>query len=261
MGDSVAARNVATDALDVVVREIVDDVHPELVVLFGSRAWGTPHDYSDYDLMLVLGDDVPIEPTCKAAYVVARRHGLSVDILAQSATEYARHQHDPGLLSYMVARQGRVLFTTGAIPQRSASPRRLREGPPREGVNMWIARAEADLRGAEAILGAAQPAWDGVCFHAHACIEKLLKALIAAQGSFPPRTHELLDLLKHQVPEIRDDASIIVACDVLMALWPRSRYPHLLEPRPEEARQALDAARDLRRRLLPRLDAPKADAG
>jgi HEPN domain-containing protein len=82
-------------------------------------------------------------------------------------------------------------------------------------------------------------------------VEKLLKALIVRTGTFPPRTHDLGDLLETQPPVIRDDPHVASACALLTALWPRSRYPELPEPTPGEARQAIAAARAVRLTLAP----------
>ena len=63
---------------------------------------------------------------------------------------------------------------------------------------MWVRRAESDLRIAELALAAEEPVWDAMCFHSHACAEKMIKALIVSGGWFPPRTHDLAGLIEAQ---------------------------------------------------------------
>src|SRR5215210_321585 len=41
-----------------VVRRLVDNLHPERIYLFGSRARGDGHQDSDYDLMVLVGYEV-----------------------------------------------------------------------------------------------------------------------------------------------------------------------------------------------------------
>ena len=41
-------------ALQRLVQVVLEYARPELILLFGSRAWGTPRDDSHYDLMLVV---------------------------------------------------------------------------------------------------------------------------------------------------------------------------------------------------------------
>jgi HEPN domain-containing protein/predicted nucleotidyltransferase len=243
------------EALEAIVRRILERVYPELILLFGSRAAGTAREDSDYDLMLVMRDATGIEAVRRAASDALRAIGLSADVLAMSASEYARMQHDPGLLAYHVARAGRVLYSSGSVPQRTPRPDRVHEELPQEGLALWTRRADADLRIAEHSLASTDPAWDAICFHSHACVEKLLKALIVKSGAFPPRTHELRELLALQAPRLRNALGVAGACALLMDIWPRARYPDAPEPTPDEARAAIGAARTVHRVVRPVLPA------
>lgn len=64
-----------------------------------------------------------------------------------------------------------------------------------ETVDEWIRKADGDYRVAvresEVADGAAH---DAVCFHAHQCIEKLMKAALLMYNADPPRTHNLMHL-------------------------------------------------------------------
>src|SRR5205814_1352426 len=100
---------------------------------------------------------------------------------------------------------------------------------------------------------APEPVLDATCFHSHACVEKLLKALIVRAGTFPPRTHALDELLALQPAAVRADVEIAAACTLLNTLLPKARYPESPEPSPDEARRAITAAREVRQRLKPRL--------
>ncbi len=237
-------------AHETIVRCVLDCVQPELILLFGSRAWGTARNDSDYDLMLVVRSDGGLELRSAVHQALAAR-SIGADVITISTDEYARQQHDPGLLAYQVAREGQVLYTTGVVPQHTLRSARVGEEPPREGLALWIRRAESDMRIAEHEMASTDPVWDAICFHAHACIEKLLKALIVRTGTFPPRTHELGDLLDALPPIIRDAPGIANDCALLMAVWPKSRYPELPEPTPDEAARAIAAARNVRLILLP----------
>jgi len=102
-------------------------------------------------------------------------------------------------------------------------------------------------------LATATPAWTGVCFHAHACIEKLLKALIVNGGTYPPHTHNLMEVMSRLPGSIRDDPELIAIATRLNEVYPKSRYwPHPL-PTPEEGRDAYDASRRGRELLLQHL--------
>jgi len=242
-----------TDArLDEMVGAIVDQIRPELILLFGSRARGDAREDSDYDLMIVVRDQAAVESSRRTAYAALRESKLTAEILARSVEDYKRRQHDPGFMDFMVSREGRLLYTTGAVPQRSPAPGRVREAEDHgEGLAMWIERAGADLRLAEESAAGADPVWDGICFHSHACVEKLLKALTVRRGTFPPKTHELKTLLAMQPNEIRENVALIAACKLLGDLYPKSRYPESPFPTPEEAKLAMETARTARDILLP----------
>lgn len=60
-----------------------------------------------------------------------------------------------------------------------------------EVVREWFDKAEGDFLTATREAVADPPNYDAVCFHAHQCIEKLLKALLINNKQTPPKTHDL----------------------------------------------------------------------
>jgi HEPN domain-containing protein/predicted nucleotidyltransferase len=264
MVDFAVSDPAAEATLDRIVRCVREVVEPELIMLFGSRASGEARDDSDYDLMIVVPDESALATGRDDIRRRLSDNGISADVIARTPTEYDHNQRDPGFLEFVIARQGRILYATGRVPQRSAGNLRVREVPPREGLDRWIRRASSDLRSAEQLLDGPEPIWDAICFHAHASAEKFLKAMVVRAGTFPPPTHDLKSLLALQPPEVRQNAGVLDACAVLMSVLPRARYPHLAEPTPDQARQAVAASRLVRdvlaaklsRRELPESDRP-----
>jgi HEPN domain-containing protein len=60
----------------------------------------------------------------------------------------------------------------------------------------WVDKAEADDQSAVALHRRRRaPLPDIVCYHCQQCVERYLKAYLIAQGSTPPRIHDLEDLL------------------------------------------------------------------
>jgi len=243
---------VTQPRLERIVDAIREHISPELILLFGSRALGSAREDSDYDLMIVLRDGSDLERGRRDAYDALHAIGAQVDVLVRSVSDYKRRQADLGFFDWLISREGVLLYSSGAVPQRWAGPARVREES-REGLRAWIERAAEDFRAAELSMAPTDPAPGAICFHAHACAEKLLKALIVRHGSHPPRTHALPELLSLQAPAIGDDAALIAACALLQTLYPSSRYPEEPMPTFEEARRAFDSARLVRDRLLPRL--------
>ena len=243
---------VAQSQIERMVDAIREHISPELILLFGSRATGGAREDSDYDLMVVLRDGSDLERHRRDACDALNAIGIGADVLVRSVSDYQRRQADPGFLDWLVSREGVLLYSSGMVPQLSAAPARVREES-REGLRAWIERAAEDFRAAELSMAPTDAAPGAICFHAHACAEKLLKALIVRRGTHPPRTHALPELLSLQVPSVRADKALIAACALLQALYPGSRYPEEPLPTLDDARRALDSARVVRERLLPPL--------
>ena len=66
----------ATRIDELIVRSILDHIDPELILLGGSRAWGTPDDESDYDLMLVMRDARSVDTADREARTALRAAGI-----------------------------------------------------------------------------------------------------------------------------------------------------------------------------------------
>ena len=112
-------------------------------------------------------------------------------------------------------------------------------------ARQWTARAANDLLNADNNLSAARTPCDTVCFHCQQAAEKLLKAVLAAQGRPPPRTHVLLVLLEEvavffpSVEGLREDLAVLTPYAVA------ARYPDddADQPGLDDAREARECAR------------------
>jgi HEPN domain-containing protein len=90
----------------------------------------------------------------------------------------------------------------------------------------------------------------GACHHAQQCAEKALKALLVENGERPPRTHDIIQLL-NKTRELGWKPDLEMEEAIFLNSIYKNRYPAeegLLpkgEPRLEEARRALHAAKKL----------------
>lgn len=64
----------------------------------------------------------------------------------------------------------------------------------------WLEKAEADFESARWLLQAPKALADPVCFHAHGCVEKCLKARLQEAAIAFPKTHDLEVLLNLLLP-------------------------------------------------------------
>lgn len=110
----------------------------------------------------------------------------------------------------------------------------------------WVDKAAADYQSAVA-LGRRRkaPLPDIVCYHCQQCVEKYLKAYLIAQGSTPPRIHDLEELLNLCALH---DATLTKRLPLVQFLNPYAvliRYPGMTAT-VVEAQEAVHALRRMR---------------
>ncbi len=111
----------------------------------------------------------------------------------------------------------------------------------------WVASAEEDYQLAVSALRRRKPLTYGACFHAQQCAEKHLKAALVSKGQVFPKTHDLIAL-----SEMCAQAGIFLAMsadalDLLSSYAVQARYPGAALPTPQEAREALEIGKTVRR--------------
>lgn len=102
----------ATDAvLEEVVRCLVDAYQPLRIYLFGSAARGDAGPDSDYDLMVVVPDEAPLERRrSRRAYVALRGLGIAKDVLVYTVGCFDRQLHLKASLPSTILREGKLLY-------------------------------------------------------------------------------------------------------------------------------------------------------
>lgn len=93
-----------------ITNRIVENFHPEKVILFGSYAYGQPTLESDVDLLVIMkSDNHPAERSAKIMSVCRPRH-LGLDLIAITPEELEKRLagFDPFLED--ILNKGRVLY-------------------------------------------------------------------------------------------------------------------------------------------------------
>jgi predicted nucleotidyltransferase len=94
-----------------ITRRLVETYRPERIYLFGSRARGTAGADSDYDLLVVVPDDVsPALRRSTRAYEALWGLSTSGDILVWTHTAFSERLHLRASLPSTVEREGRLLY-------------------------------------------------------------------------------------------------------------------------------------------------------
>ena len=124
-------------------------------------------------------------------------------------------------------------------------------------VSEWLRKADADMGVAEHLLSEKAPFYSAITFHCQQAAEKHLKALLTCWDIEFPRTHVLANLIG--LIETRDAtlATSLLDAIVLTPYGVEMRHPgDRPDASQEEARQALELARQVRAAILPLLPKP-----
>ena len=93
------------------VRRLVEAFQPERIFLFGSKARGEAGPDSDYDLLVLVGDEAPPERRrSRLAYQALRGTRTAADVLVCSSKEFERRLHLAASLPAVVNREGILLY-------------------------------------------------------------------------------------------------------------------------------------------------------
>ena len=100
---------------DPVLREVVHRLRelyrPEQIYLFGSTARGESGPDSDYDLMVVVPDDMPaLLRDSGRAYKAIWRLGVASDVLVWTRSNFEDRLHLKASLPSTIVREGKLLY-------------------------------------------------------------------------------------------------------------------------------------------------------
>ena len=95
------------------VRRLVEAFHPEKIFLFGSKARGEAGPDSDYDLLVLVGDEAPPERRrSRLAYQALRGTRTAADVLVWSRKEFDCRLHLAASFPAVVNREGILLYAS-----------------------------------------------------------------------------------------------------------------------------------------------------
>lgn len=97
--------------LENIKNKILNTVETEAIYLFGSYAYGTPGEDSDFDLYVVIPDDSirPLEAAQIINNVIYEDQRKPVDILVGKASDFRRRSQLP-TIERAIARDGVMLY-------------------------------------------------------------------------------------------------------------------------------------------------------
>lgn len=196
--------DVTEALLDRMIRTIVDEVEPEQVILFGSRARGDARPDSDIDLLIIESEPFGDGRSSHAEEVRIGRAlpatRIARDILVYSRDEIERWRGSLNHVAARALREGRVVYTRGwGVPSPASRPCSVRDGdepqPDVEQARLLLDMADGDLGALRVMRNPADVTDEIFGFHVQQAAEKCFKAWIAMLGEEYPLTHDLGKLI------------------------------------------------------------------
>lgn len=75
-------------------REIAEQFHPKKIILFGSRAYGTPHEDSDVDLLVVMPARNELDQAAKISFAIEEPFPLDLIVRTPRNLKWRLEQGD-----------------------------------------------------------------------------------------------------------------------------------------------------------------------
>jgi len=101
--------SVTIEDIQKAARKIAERVHPRKIVLYGSRAYGSPTSDSDVDLLVIM--ETPLSNVEQAVEIrKAVDFPFPVDLLVRTPEEVARRLEMGDQFLHEVLTQGKVLY-------------------------------------------------------------------------------------------------------------------------------------------------------
>ena len=102
---------IPSGLLDKVVERLKVEFQPDAIYLFGSHAWGAPHEDSDVDLMVIVpkSGERAIR-RMQRAHRCLRGLRMSKDVFVQTREEFDRYKDLQVSLQHQILARGRKLY-------------------------------------------------------------------------------------------------------------------------------------------------------
>jgi predicted nucleotidyltransferase len=103
----------AADQLEPYLRRIVEEINPDKVILFGSYAYGSPNEHSDFDLLIIrhgIASSKQSNIEIRRAIRDVSAPPVSFTLLSRTPEEYEAKLKEGSFVYGDIAEKGLVLY-------------------------------------------------------------------------------------------------------------------------------------------------------
>lgn len=101
---------IAKEVLEQATKRLVENFHPEKIILFGSQARGSADERSDADILVICELSGSRRLAMTAMDRALRGLRFARDIVVLTPSEYERDRLIPGTIARPAWREGKVLY-------------------------------------------------------------------------------------------------------------------------------------------------------
>ena len=117
--------NIPLSAIRRFARKIAERFQPEKIILFGSYAYGQPHNESDVDLLVIMPTHNAIDQSIRIEAAFERPFSLDLIVRTPKQIAFGMQEDDRNWFLYEVMTKGKVLYEAphGAVGSESRGRR------------------------------------------------------------------------------------------------------------------------------------------
>ncbi len=117
-------KTISHSLIQEMTQRLVAEFQPEQVILFGSRAWGTPDKDSDVDMMIIVSEsDASEYERMVRAYESLGDLIVPTDVFVKTRAEFDFFRDVRASLEHRIAERGKVLYNRSQeIATRGSAP-------------------------------------------------------------------------------------------------------------------------------------------
>ncbi|MBI3600315.1 MAG: nucleotidyltransferase domain-containing protein [Nitrospinae bacterium] len=101
---------ITKDRIDEIVKRIVENYHPEKIILFGSYAYGTPSEDSDLDLLIIKDSNLPRYKRGREVRRYLRGLKLAIDLVVYTKEEIQKWSDVRTAFITTAVERGKILY-------------------------------------------------------------------------------------------------------------------------------------------------------